>query len=344
MPRKSTSPKKLIESILLEAQYYKSLLKKPTFNTLYIGGGTPSFLSSILLRQLFEGLFSLFDASSFEEITLEANPKTFRREKARIFKEMGVSRVSLGAQAFNDSLLQDLGRNHSVNDILESYSFLREEKIDEINLDLMFGISSQTLKEWEETLEKVIQMSPEHISCYNLNYEKGTLFFEQLRKGDLSENEEKNREFFLYARKRLTENGYLHYEISNYALPTKQSKHNQGYWEGRDYLGLGPSAVSALQGVRQKNLPSTENYISQAHKNPSSLVFSKEKITPEKRKMERVLLSLRTASGIAKEEIKEKGNQISLLKKNQLIFEEGGYLKLNAEGFLVADEIASLLT
>jgi oxygen-independent coproporphyrinogen III oxidase len=265
--------------------------------TLYLGGGTPSMLSPGHLTRLFTALHETIDFSTLDEVTLEANPATFDAAKARLFRDLGVTRVSLGIQSFTPHVLEILGREHSVAQASESITILREAGIPSINIDLMFSIPGQSKHDWQKTLEHTISLHPDHISAYNLTYEEDTAFFESLRRGEMRENEDHDAEFFHLADELLTDAGFDHYETSNYARPGHHSTHNQGYWRGEDYLGLGPSAVSTLDGIRWKNLPDTARYVSQVQAMGHALSES-ETLDAEARRLERIALGLRTRSGI----------------------------------------------
>ncbi len=266
--------------------------------TLYLGGGTPSMLSPGHLTRLFNALHATVDFSKLDEVTLEANPATFDAAKARLFRELGVTRVSLGIQSFTPHVLETLGREHSVAQASESIGILREAGIHSINIDLMFSIPGQSKDDWQATLEHAISLKPDHISAYNLTYEEDTAFFESLRRGEMRENEDHDAEFFHLADELLTAAGFDHYETSNYAKPGHHSSHNQGYWRGEDYLGLGPSAVSTLDGIRWKNIADTARYVSQVSSIGHALSES-ETLDAEARRLERIALGLRTKDGIS---------------------------------------------
>ncbi len=266
--------------------------------TIYLGGGTPSMLSPGHLTRLFTALHAAIDFSQLEEVTLEANPATFDAAKARLFRELGVTRVSLGIQSFTPHVLEILGREHSVTQASESVSILRQAGIPSINIDLMFSIPGQSKDDWEATLRHAISLDPDHISAYNLTYEEDTAFFESLRRGEMRENEDHDAEFFHLADELLTVSGFDHYETSNYAKPNHHSSHNQGYWRGEDYLGLGPSAVSTLDDVRWKNVADTARYVSQVQSIGHALTES-ETLDAEARRLERIALGLRTKDGIS---------------------------------------------
>jgi len=269
-----------------------------TPRTLYLGGGTPSMLSPGHLSKLFAALHEKIDFPSLDEVTMEANPATFDAAKAKLFRDLGVTRVSLGIQSFTPHVLEILGREHSVAQASESVGILREAGIPSINIDLMFSIPGQSKDDWQQTLDYAFSLGPDHISAYNLTYEEDTAFFESLRRGEMRENEDHDAEFFHLADEILTAAGFDHYETSNYAKPGHHSTHNQGYWRGEDYLGLGPSAVSTLDGVRWKNVADTARYVAQVQSIGHALTES-ETLDHEARRLERIALGLRTKDGIS---------------------------------------------
>lgn len=289
-----TSIGSFVRSINAEAKF--RITENP--RTLYLGGGTPSMLSPTHLTQLFAALHATIDFSKLEEVTLEANPATFDTTKARLFRELGVTRISLGVQSFTPHVLKTLGREHSVAQASEAVSILREAGIQSVNIDLMFSIPGQSKDDWEATLRHAISLNPDHISAYNLTYEEDTAFFESLRRGEMRENEDHDAEFFHLADDLLTDAGFDHYETSNYAMPGHHSSHNQGYWRGEDYLGLGPSAVSTLDGIRWKNVADTACYVAQVGSIGHALTES-ETLDDEARRLERIALGLRTKDGIS---------------------------------------------
>lgn len=286
-----------IQAIGQEAAWRKNSRSLPPIHTLYLGGGTPSMLSSKHLSDLFDSLRKNFDFAQIQEITLEANPATFDLKKARLFKSLGVTRVSLGIQSFTPHVLDTLGREHSPQQATESVYTLREAEIDSINIDLMFSIPGQSLADWKSTLQHAVSLKPDHISAYNLTYEEDTAFFDSLQNGTYKENEDHDADHYHLAEQILTDSGFDHYETSNYAQPSHHSRHNQGYWQGSDYLGLGPSAVSTLNGTRDKNIPDTAAYIRQVS-SLGNAIHETEILTPAQRRIELIALGLRTTQGI----------------------------------------------
>jgi oxygen-independent coproporphyrinogen-3 oxidase len=291
-----TSIAGFIDALVAEARRRLPQCGTPP-RTLYLGGGTPSMLSAGHLRRLFDGLGGVLDVAALDEVTLEANPATFDVGKARLFRELGVTRVSLGIQAFAPELLATLGREHTVAQALQAVASLRQAGMPAVNIDLMFSIPGQAKATWQATLEQAIALQPEHISAYNLTYEEDTVFFESLRRGEMRDDEDHNAELFELADAMLTDAGFEHYETSNYARPGQRSSHNSGYWRGEDYLGLGPSAVSTIDQVRSKNVADTTQYMAQIHAFGHALAEA-EPLAPEARRLERIALGLRTSEGI----------------------------------------------
>eukprot|EP00112_Aurelia_sp_Birch-Aquarium-sp1_P004983 Seg15654.1 transcript_id=Seg15654.1/GoldUCD/mRNA.D3Y31 product="Oxygen-independent coproporphyrinogen-III oxidase-like protein YqeR" protein_id=Seg15654.1/GoldUCD/D3Y31 len=306
-----------IDAIGKEALFYKKKYGTEKIRTLYLGGGTPSMLSPTLLKKLFENLHDAFDLSSLDELTFEANPATFNLEKAKLFKELGITRISLGIQSFDDNILKTLGREHTREQALETVPLLREAGIPEINIDLMFAIPGQSLDSWQDTVETAISLKPDHISAYNLTYEEDTEFIDKLTSGEYIDDPEVNAQYFTLADKLLTETGFEHYETSNYAKPNKKSTHNLSYWQGSPYLGLGPSAVSTIDNTRWKNTPDTAKYIAQIN-HTGHAQTEIENLTEEDIRIERIALMLRTTQGISKTLLSEHE-----LQKTQTLADEG---------------------
>ncbi len=323
----------------LTAEAKSRLTEAP--RTIYLGGGTPSMLSPGHLTKLFTALHAAIDFSKLDEVTLEANPATFDAAKARLFRELGVTRVSLGIQSFTPHVLEILGREHSVAQADESVRILREAEIPSVNIDLMFSIPGQSKADWEQTLEHVISLEPDHVSAYNLTYEEDTAFFESLRRGEMRENEDHDAEFFHLADELLTATGFDHYETSNYALSGHHSTHNQGYWRGEDYLGLGPSAVSTLDGIRWKNVSDTVRYVTQVQVIGHALTES-ETLNDEARRLERIALGLRTREGISLKLLNPEARQRAAhLATEGLARIEGERLILIHHGRALVDPIAA---
>ncbi|MEN8775209.1 MAG: radical SAM family heme chaperone HemW [Akkermansiaceae bacterium] len=327
-----------VESLITEAQFYASQ-NLPPLKTIYFGGGTPSMLSPTHLRRLFDGLRSALDFSTIEEITLEANPATFTSRTAKLYQDLGVTRVSLGVQSFLGKHLETLGREHTPMQAITSVHLLREATDLEVNIDLIFSVPGQSLLDWEDTLTQALALQPDHVSAYNLTYEEDTAFFEKFQSGDFSDDPDLNAKMFSLAEEILTTSGYEHYETSNYALHGKRSRHNEGYWIGNEYLGLGPSAVSTLNRTRHQNIADTSAYL----KRIASVGHAQDDIEvldDEAWRLERIALQLRTAEGLPLEFVASDTNLSSM---SHLLEETTTHLRLIGEGPLLVDSIAAEL-
>ncbi len=265
--------------------------------TIYLGGGTPSMLPPAQLRKLFTALRDTCDLPNAAEVTLEANPATFDAAKAALFRTLGVTRVSLGIQSFAPHVLHTLGREHDPDQAGDSVKLLHEAGIPRINIDLMFSVPGQTPEDWARTLETAISLQPHHISAYNLTYEEDTAFLESLRDGTFRADEDADARMFGMAEDLLEKAGFEHYETSNYARPGMRSTHNEGYWNGEDYLGLGPSAVSTIGHIRSRNIADTAAYMRMIASIGNATTESEELDTAARR-IERIALGLRTSAGI----------------------------------------------
>jgi len=296
-------------------------------------------LSPKHLRRLFEGLHDVFDFSEIEEVTLEANPATFTTRTAHLYQELQITRVSLGIQSFIAQHLEILGREHTPMQAIQSVHLLRESTALEVNIDLMFSIPNQTLLDWEDTLTQALALQPEHLSAYNLTYEEDTEFFEKFASGDFQADSNLDAQMFSLADELLTSHGYEHYETSNYALPGNRSKHNSGYWTGKDYLGLGPSAVSTIQRERWQNVCDTSAYLKQI----AAVGHARQQgeiIDDEAWRLERIALELRTSEGLPLNYLTS-GTNLSGIE--HLIEMSDTHLKLIGDGPLLVDSIAAEL-
>ncbi len=309
--------------------------------TIYMGGGTPSMLSPTHLQALVEGLREVISFRCVEEWSFEANPATFTPSKARQWRELGITRVSLGAQSFEPKLLRLLGRTHTPEQIGESVRMLREAGIPQVNLDLMFSLPGQTLQQWEHTLQEALELEPQHVSTYNLTYEEDTDFFRRF--GAQGTDEETDVRMFQMADEMLTGAGFRHYEISNYAREGCRSLHNLSCWRGEDFYGLGPGACASVGGRRYANAADTTRYIAALTAEPPSLPpGTEELLTPEQRRTELIGLMLRTDEGLPGALLRPEDARFTgmLLREGLATLSPEGRLLLTRKGRLVADEVA----
>jgi oxygen-independent coproporphyrinogen-3 oxidase len=252
-------------------------------NTVYIGGGTPSTLSVRQLNTLLNDLRDNFNISQIKEFTVELNPESTTIEKLKLFKNMDINRLSIGLQSPNNAELSYLGRVHNLKQFEEAFYNARTVGFNNINIDLMYGF--QTLKEWENNLAEILKFATEHISLYPLTIEEGTLFY----KNSVTVDYDLQSQMYGIAVNILQSAGYIHYEISNWSKPEKQSLHNSNYWRNKEYIGIGAAAASYLNRWRYKNTDNIADYI----KSPTGSIIEKEFIDDEIFAREAIILSLR---------------------------------------------------
>jgi oxygen-independent coproporphyrinogen-3 oxidase len=346
LDRSQTS--RFCEAILRELELHEShqrtgdrrSLLRPS--TIYFGGGTPTALSIAQLELLLNGFHERLELSQLVEWTIEANPGSVSARKAALLKKFGVNRISLGVQSWDEELLKLLGREHNAPQAEESFRILRDAGFENINVDLMFGLPGQTDDQWHATLEKTIALQPEHISTYCLTYEEDTEFFLRHARGEFRQDADADGEFFEMTMVILEDAGYRHYEISNYARPGFESVHNRAYWLGKDYLGIGPSAVSTFGMQRWQNVCDYRAYIDRTLAGHSPRESS-ETLTDQMKRTERIALSLRTRDGVSAGELKDCATEIDELVALRLLRQSNGNFILTPKGKALTDSITEAL-
>ena len=308
-------------------------------STIYFGGGTPTALNIAQLEFLLRGFHETLELSQLLEWTIEANPGSVSARKAALLKRFGVNRISLGVQSWDEELLKLLGREHNAAQAEESFRILRDAGFANINVDLMFGLPGQTNDQWSATLEKTIALQPEHISTYCLTYEEDTEFFLRHARGEFRQDSDADAEFFERTMATLEDAGYSHYEISNYARPGFESAHNRAYWLGKDYLGIGPSAVSTIGMQRWQNVCDYRAYIDRTFAGQCPRE-STENLTDQMKRTERIALSLRTRDGVSASDLKNFAQETDELVALRLLRESNGNFLLTRRGKALADSIA----
>jgi len=329
-----------LNALVSEMALYKGCF--PAFDTLYLGGGTPSFLPGLRLEALVTRVRDHFAFTPDTEMSIETNPKDLTAEKIALLKALGFNRVNVGVQSFHDKELSFLGRQHNAGDAIAAVSRLRDAGFDNVGLDLIYGLPGQDMGRWFHTLETALSFEPEHLSCYQLTVEEGTVFGHMKEKGNLAPiGEDLEREFFLSTSEFLTEKGYLHYEISNFARDRERTcRHNEKYWHRVPYLGLGPSAHSFHQGRRWWNVRSVRGYC-KALRDSRSPVEGQETLSPAQVHLESVALGLRTRRGCDFSEILNpvETKRIEELESRGFLRRDGNRVIPTREGFLVADHL-----
>jgi oxygen-independent coproporphyrinogen-3 oxidase len=326
------------EAILREADDLRvRFVIQPT--TIFFGGGTPTALSTGQLEFLLGGFHERLDLAALREWTLEANPGSVSPRKATALRRLGVNRISLGVQSWDDELLKLLGREHTAAQAEASFHVLREAGFTNLSIDLMFGLPGQTLAQWETALAKTIALGPEHISTYCLTYEEDTEFFARQTRGEFREDPDSDARFLESAMRMLEAAEYEHYEISNYARNGYASTHNRGYWAGEDYLGLGPSAFSTIGLQRWQNVSDYRQYSDRVLAGVSA-IGSTEILTARIKRAERIALSLRTNVGISAAELEHSEKERREFIELGLLRELNGHFVLTPRGKLMADSVA----
>lgn len=316
--------------------------------TIYIGGGTPSYINSKYIVKIVKLIKDEFKIAEDIEITLEVNPGTVNKEKLKDYYEIGINRLSIGLQSTNDELLKLIGRIHTYSEFEDAYNWARKVGFNNINADLIIGLPKQKIDDVEKSVKRLIELGLEHISVYSLILEEGTVLEKKVENKELelvSDDEERN--MYWCAKKMLEENGYKHYEISNFAKNGYESKHNMDCWNQKEYIGFGVAAHSYTNNIRYSNIECVENYISNIKENrlEKNFVFN-EKQTQSMKIREYMMLGLRKIDGVSIKKFKELfiANPIMIFKeelekliKEELLEIDGDYIKLTNKGLDLAN-------
>ena len=335
------------KALCKEIEARRNYIPDATIETIYFGGGTPSTLNCEQLKRIFDTINKNYKIAPHPEVTMECNPDDLTPQFLAQLASLPINRISMGIQSFNDTQLKRLGRRHNADKARQAIRNAREAGYDNISIDLMFALPGSSMHEWEETLEKAIALHPNHISAYNLMYEEGTPMYRALERGDFTElSEEENVEQFQKLITKLKEAGYRHYEISNFALPERESRHNSSYWNDTPYIGCGAAAHSYNGTSRQWNIADIQEYIKGIESNNPN--FEIEELTEEERYNDTILTRLRTAKGIPLEWMKEKFSE--KLNRHMLrvaekeialgnLKEENEHLSLTEKGIFISDAV-----
>ncbi len=316
-------------------------------DTIFFGGGTPSLLSGKEFKSITEAIYEAFTVLPSVEFTVEANPRTLKEENLKEYLALGVNRISLGLQTIHENELKKLGRIHSFEDFLDTYRLVRHLGVKNVSVDLMYGIPEQTKLSFAETLSRVLELSPEHLSLYGLIIEEGTFIADNLSDYKLPTEDEECDMYYL-AVDMMKKSGYSHYEISNYAKPGYACKHNLKYWQDREYIGVGVAAYSYFDGERFGNSRDFEKYVSDF----SACREYDEKIDRDANRYELAMLALRLSDGFSLGEYKArfgidflegKENIVNKLSESKLLCIKNGRIFLTEKGFYVSNSILSEL-
>jgi oxygen-independent coproporphyrinogen-3 oxidase len=368
--------KELIECLVKEIESKSVDLREKQFDTIFFGGGTPSLLSYDDFGKLFDTLYSNlnisinpgrthkrldhgdraeswrthkgFDYESNDvEMTIEANPGTMNESKLRDFKKLPINRLSFGVQSFIDSELKFLTRIHSSEEAIRSVKSAQDAGFDNINIDLIFALPGQSRADWKSNLEKAVSLNTQHISAYSLIFEEGTFLNELLKQGKVDfADEDTGREIYDLTMEFLPKHGFSQYEVSNYAKPGYECRHNLKYWTHNEYIGFGPSAASFIDNYRRVNVRDISSYINRVQSNDTTHDFI-EYIDPDTSVYEHIFLGLRS-SGIDLNSFRNKYNfgfeekykdVVKILIENRLALYEDSKFRLTSKGYALCDEI-----
>ena len=367
---------KYVEALINEIKLNKNKMSEYVVDTVFIGGGTPSLLEENQISKIMSVLRDNCNMSENPEITIECNPGTITESKLLEYKKSGINRISFGLQSANDEELKSIGRIHNYAGFLESYNLARKCGFDNINVDLMSALPGQTLKSYEETLNKVVRLEPEHISAYSLIVEENTLMYDRVKKAQIKginilPDEESERKMYYLTNNILRSNGYRKYEISNYSKPGKECKHNIGYWQRKEYLGFGIGAASLYKENRYNNISDINKYIEVLTNNIkensinnvgnssevenqvnilNSIVKNLQQLTERDRMEEFMFLGLRMMEGVSMEKFEQYfgktymevyGKVQKRMEDKRFLINDNGYVKLTEFGIDLSNYVMS---
>ena len=320
-------------------------------DSIYFGGGTPSYYGAERLLELFDVLKLNGNVRVDTEVTVECNPDSMDYKELREMREEGVNRLSIGVQAVQDDLLKMLSRRHNWLQAQEAYQAARRAGFDNISLDLMYGLPGQTKRDWAESLARIVELHPEHVSCYALKLEEGTPMFEDYRNSPLMPDEDEQADMYSYAAQMLERYGYRQYEISNFAAPGFESQHNMKYWRLDDYMGFGPGAHSSVGNLRYSFVRDLKQYAYGISRRVS-IIDEYEEISPLERSVEYLMLGMRTNLGIEENEYRVRCQSdwkpvhsvlLAFREKGWAVREENGRWHFTVSGFLLSNRLIAIL-
>ena len=340
--------KEYIEALIKEIQLTKNN-SNYIVSTIYIGGGTPSFIDEKYIKEILQAIYKKWEIKPEVEITIEINPGTINKSKLEAYRMMGINRLSIGLQSTNDYLLKKIGRIHNYQDFLDTYILARKTGFENINVDLMLALPEQTLENLMQSVRKIINLNPEHISIYSLILEENTELFSKVQKGEEAlVKDELEREMYWKSKEAFEEAGYIHYEISNYSKKGYESKHNKNCWSQKEYLGFGIAAHSYLEEKRFCNIDNLNKYIENIKKGnlEENRIIEEKNRTKENIAKEYMMLGLRKIEGVSISEFQRKFElnplfyfrfEISKLQKLDLIEVDLDNIRLTKRGLDLAN-------
>lgn len=337
-----------VDAVIREMVLMKESHPNEKVETFYIGGGTPTTLNEQQLEKLLAGIQTHFPLAKGAEFTVEANPESVSLEKFRIMKEYGVNRLSMGVQSFNNAILKRIGRIHTAEQVYECVKFAQKAGFENMSIDLIFRLPTQTLADFAETLEKALELDLPHYSIYSLILENKTIFYNLMRQGKLPlPSDDEEADMYAMAMDTMAKYGREQYEISNYAKPGYQSQHNLAYWKNDTYFGFGAGAHGYIDGIRYNNHGPIQHYLEPLRQGQSPIIYQKE-LTGLNVIEEELMLGLRTMKGVDRLHFQEKfgdpieryyAEEITGLTERGLLKVEDNHLRLTREGTFLGNEV-----
>jgi oxygen-independent coproporphyrinogen-3 oxidase len=353
-PCAGVPPEDYLKALLLQIERMAEdeWVRPRTFETLFIGGGTPTIYRAEQLDRLIGTTLAAYRFVPSPEITVESNPNTVNLSILQTLRAAGVNRLSIGVQSFSDDLLRAIGRTHSAGQAREAFRTARRAGFDNINLDLMFGLPGQTVRDFEASLQQALALGPEHLALYELMLEEGSLLTQKVQQGQVTlPSEDESADMSSLAEGLLPAAGYERYEVSNFAGPGRECRHNINYWENGDYLGLGAGAVSCLSGLRIRNLEEVEGFVRRMNQGEWPYLEG-ECLSLESRFRETVILGLRMTRGVSLSGLEERfaltpegyyGKTIQNLQAAGLLEITDQVMRLTSRGFPLANQVLAQL-
>ncbi len=338
------------EALIAHMDESSPSIKHYEVDSIYFGGGTPSFYGADRLVELLDTLKLNGNVRLDSEITVECNPDNISYTALKLLRQEGVNRISLGVQESNNDLLKLIGRRHNFQQAQRAFQDARKAGFDNISVDLMYGLPTQTRQDWADTLAKIVEMHPEHISCYGLKLELGTEMYVNYRKSPLLPDDDQQADMYSYAAEMLERYGYKHYEISNFSAPGFESRHNLKYWNLDDYMGFGPGSHSCIGNLRYSYVRDIKQYISGV-KRKVSIVDEYEQIDNLERSVEYIMLGMRTSRGISQDDyrVRCRSSFKPILRVLQAFAERGwaqetdGRWHFTVPGFLISNTLIGIM-
>lgn len=338
------------DALLEHIEESSNAIKNYEVDTVYFGGGTPSFYGADRIVEIFNALKLNGNVRMDAEVTVECNPDSMTPAALKELRSEGVNRLSIGVQASNNDLLKLIGRRHNFQQAVKAVKDARRAGFDNISIDLMYGLPSQTKNDWADTLARIVELHPEHISCYGLKLEPGTRMHREYKNSIILPDDDEQADMYSYAAEMLKRYGYMHYEVSNFCASGFQSRHNLKYWNLGDYMGFGPGAHSCIGNLRYSYVRDLKQYISGVFRNVS-IVDEYKNIDPLERAVEYVMLAMRTSRGISEVDYRTRCQcDWRPIEKALKAFARKGWAELSGDrwhftvpGFLISNQLIGIL-